>query len=80
MWDARMRPLFLEDWPLFIADCAVKELLAAQKLKVFAQVLEVGWMVEPGKGRSIARLSGLAVSRGLLPLGGARTTIASCRP
>ena len=38
--DASLRPLFLEDGPLFIADFAIEELLAGEELEVFAQVLE----------------------------------------
>ena len=71
MFDARPRPLFLEDWPLFIADCAMKELLAAEKLEVFTQVAEVGWMIEPSKGRRIAHLSDLT-NNGTLFLAGWR--------
>ena len=65
--DASLRPLFLEDGPLFIADFAIEELLAGEELEVFAQVLEGGRVVELGKGRSFARVSGAAVVRGLLP-------------
>ena len=65
--DAGLRPLFVEDGPLFIADFTIEEPLAGEELEVFAQVLEGGRVVELGKGRSFARVSGAAAACGLFP-------------